>query len=103
MAKQRTALERQQEVDAWRRSGESLPRYAARRGYAATTLRMWVRQERPDPGPALMRLMVAPSAAVPAEREVVVEVGAARIRVRNAFDAKLLKAVVAALSAEASS
>jgi hypothetical protein len=50
-----------------------------------------------------MRLMVAPSATTPREREVVVEVGAARIRVRDAFDARLLKAVVAALSAEVSS
>jgi hypothetical protein len=65
---------------------------------------MWVRQEKPDVGPALMRLMVAPSAAAaPAAREVVVEIGAARIRVRDAFDARLLKAVVAALSVESSS
>ena len=50
-----------------------------------------------SPG-AFLRLTVASS---PAPTEIVVEVGAARLRVARGFDGALLRAVVAALSAEA--
>lgn len=41
MARRRTVAERREEVTAWRQSGESMARYAATRGYAATSLCTW--------------------------------------------------------------
>ena len=97
MAKRRTEEERRAEVQGWRASGESTARYAARRGYAETSLRNWAAAEESWSGAAgLVRLVVASPVR---DGEVVVEVGAARIRVGATFDAELLRAVVAALSA----
>ena len=101
MAKRWTEEERRAEVQGWRASGESMARYAARRGYAETSLRNWAAAEGTWSGaPGLVRLVVASPVR---DREVVVEVGAARIRVTATFDAELLGAVVAALSAGVSS
>ena len=98
MAKRRTEEERRAEVQGWRASGESMARYAARRGYAETSLRNWAAaaEESWSGAPGLVRLVVASPVR---DGEVVVEVGAARIRVGATFDAELLRAVVAALSA----
>ena len=97
MAKRRTEEERRAEVQGWRASGESMARYASRRGYAETSLRNWAAAEGTWSGaPGLVRLVVASPVR---DGEVVVEVGAARIRVGATFDAELLRAVVAALSA----
>jgi transposase-like protein len=111
MAQHRTDAERRREVEGWRSSGEGVGKYAARRGYSATTLRKWIASVGSEAGaakaakakaPALVRV-VAQSAAEAAEAaEVVVEVGAARIRVPRAFDAALLRSVVIALSERAS-
>ncbi|AKT38703.1 hypothetical protein [Chondromyces crocatus] len=96
MAKRWTEEERRAEVQGWRASGESMARYAARRGYTETSLRNWAAAEGTWSGaPGLVRLVVAAPAR---DRELVVEVGAARIRVKTTFDAELLRAVVAALS-----
>lgn len=108
MAEHRTDAERRREVEGWRASGEGVERYAARRGYSATTLRKWIASVGGEAGaaraakakaPALVRV-VAQSAAEAAE--VVIEVGAARIRVPQTFDAALLRSVVIALSERAS-
>jgi transposase-like protein len=106
MAEHRTDAERRREVEGWRASGEGVEKYAARRGYSATTLRKWISLVGSEGGgatkakaPALVRV-VAQSAAEAAE--VVIEVGAARIRVPQGFDAALLRSVVLALSERAS-
>mgnify|MGYP001176857165 CR=1 FL=1 len=108
MAEHRTDAERRREVEGWRASGEGVERYAARRGYSATTLRKWITSVGSEAGapkaakakaPALVRV-VAQSAAEAIE--VVIEVGAARVRVGLGFDAALLRAVVSALSEGAS-
>jgi hypothetical protein len=107
MAEHRTDAERRREVEGWRASGEGVEKYAARRGYSATTLRKWISSVGSEGGvakatkaraPALVRV-VAQSAAEAAE--VVIEVGAARIRVPQGFDAALLRSVVLALSESA--
>jgi transposase-like protein len=100
MSGHRTDAERRREVEGWRASGEGVERYAARRGFSATTLRKWIARTGTTASgltsaPALVRV-VAASAAAPAE--VVVEIGAARIRVAGTFDAELLRSVVSALS-----
>ena len=106
MSQHRTDAERRSEVEGWRTSGEGVKKYAARRGYSETTLRKWIAMDERRTGgqsvaPGLLRV-VARSTVTAAESEVVVEVGAARIRVARAFDAALLRSVVLALSEKAS-
>lgn len=78
----------------WRSSGRSASAYAKARGIAVTTLARWAREVDDVPAqaePAFLRVELAPAA------ELVVEVGAARIRVHRGFDPTLLASVVAAL------
>jgi hypothetical protein len=94
----RTAADRQAEVAGWRASGRSASAYAKARGIAQTTLARWAREVDAVPlhaEPAFLRVELAPAA------ELVVEVGAARLRVQRGFDPTLLAAVVAALGAGA--
>jgi hypothetical protein len=105
MARRRTEAERRREVDGWRATSESLKKYAARRGYSETTLRKWIATENaesrvPSAMPELLRV-VARSSVGSTDDAVVVEVGAAQIRVTRAFDAALLRSVVLALSGSA--
>jgi len=95
----RNAAEQRREVDGWRASGVSAVEYAARRGYAVTSLMRWGRRVREEGeaepvAPRFVRLEVAPSKKAKA---LVVEVGAARVVVEPGFDAEHLGAVVAAL------
>lgn len=75
------------------------------KGYAASTLRMWAtRLGETERRPRVVRVVPrqtsgGAAAAVPAASEVVVDVGAARVRVRRGFDRELLVEVVRALEA----
>lgn len=88
-------------VAAWRKSGESADKYSEGRGFAAGTLRWWSsRLGRQEPT-QFVRLVPRSSATPAAARDLVVEVGRARIRVAPGFDASLLADVVRALGEEA--
>lgn len=106
MARRRTEAEQWREVEGWRASGESVKRFAARQGYSETTLRKWIASEDSRPrarsaAPELVQV-VARSMVGSGEDEILIEVGAARIRVARAFDPALLRSVVLALSERAS-
>ena len=96
-----TAIIWQERVAEWRASGETAEEFARGRGYAATTLRWWSsRLGREASAAGFVRLV--PRAVAPAEGAIVIEVGAARVRVTHGFDAVLLARVVAALREAAS-
>ena len=100
MAQRRTKREQRREVEGWRRSGQSAAGYAASRGYATSTLLRWSAAEREEDARGetrFVRLQVEPVEAPAAE--LIVEMGAARVRVARGFDPVLLRAVVAALGA----
>jgi hypothetical protein len=101
MSRRRSAAEQRREVEGWRASGVSAAEYAARRGYAVTSLMRWVKTTGDEGGtesaaPRFVRLELAPSSGAKA---LVVEVGAARIVVEPGFEPEHLGAVVAALAA----
>lgn len=95
MGRQRAKSERQREVEAWRSSGKSAGAFASGRGYSASSLIRWGEQ---TPKQSFLRLEVAPSVSAAAASTLVVEVGAASIRVEPGFDPELLRSVVAALA-----
>ncbi len=102
MRQRRGAAEQEREVQGWRSSGLTAAQYAARRGYSVASLMRWAKAARADVGttetaPRFVRLEVATS---PRSSALVLEVGAARIRVEPGFDAEHLRAVVAALAGE---
>ena len=85
-------------VEAWRASGVSASQFAHDQGLAVSTLRYWASRLSKAPKPHFLRLVTKPSAAPPpSSSELVVEVGAARIRLTPGFDAALLSDVVHAL------
>lgn len=97
MAKQRTEEEQRREVEGWKASGESGAAYARARGYSHSSLTNWAAKARESSkvmGPRIVRVEIERRAS-----ELVVEVGAARVRVRAGFDARLLRDVVSALEA----
>lgn len=102
MGRRQTGRDPRREVEGWRESGESAARYAAGRGYSASTLQRWAATPRrgaetAEP-PRFLRLAL--EAARPPVAELVIEVGVARIRIASrGFDAALLRDVVAALGA----
>ena len=101
MPKRRRVEEQRREVEAWRASGLTAAAFAARRGFSPKSLFRWA--ETTDAlavsKPAeFVRLEIAPR-TVPTG--LVVEVGAARVRVGRGFDADLLREVVAALASGA--
>ena len=88
-------------VRAWRASGESVAHFVRGRGYSASALRSWAQRLGPaEPSPRFLR--VVPSKPAPAAGdgpELVLEVGAVRVRVAPGFDPALLADVVRALGA----
>lgn len=100
MPRHRRVDEQQREVAAWRASGLSAAAFSARRGYSPKTLFRWAAtaEALTVAKPAeFVRLEIAPR--VTAASEMVVEVGAARVRVARGFDPGFLRDVVAALTA----
>jgi len=97
LAMARSEVERRAEVDAWRSSGQTLAQFAARRGYSRSSLEKRARgareaEARTPSKPQFVRLEVAGR-----DPELVVEVGRARIRVRQGFDRQLMSDVVSLL------
>ena len=81
-----------------RASGVSAVQFAQDEGLAVSTLRYWATRLSKAPKPQFLRLVPkSPTAPPPSSSELVVEVGAARIRVTAGFDAALLTGVVEAL------
>lgn len=87
-------------VGAWRKSGESADKYSEGRGFAAGTLRWWSSRLGRQDATRFVRLVPRASAVPTAARDLVVEVGRARIRVVAGFDPSLLADVVRALGEE---
>lgn len=96
MASSKTEKLWAERVRAWRASGQLAEDFANSIGFAPSTLRRWASQLGRSQAPRFVELV--PQASVPPERRnMVVEVGAARIRVEQGFDPSLLAAVVGAL------
>lgn len=95
-------------VKAWRSSGETVTAFAKQHGFSQSALRYWAtrlsRPRRPPAVPTVLPLVLksqATTAAVPTPAvgpELVVEIGAARIRVSRGFDPEMLGAVARALA-----
>ncbi len=91
-------------VQAWRQVGGSAEAFAKGKGYSGSALRMWGSRLSPRPAmpsPRVVALVPRSSAssAGPAGRELVIEVGTARVRVAAGFDHALLAEVVGVLGA----
>lgn len=74
--------------------------FARARGYSRSAIEKWARKVRAEQPAAVPPRFVRVELAQPAE--LVVEVGAAHIRVRRGMDVSLLREVVDALGAQAS-
>lgn len=85
-------------VTAWQRSGLTADAFCADKPFAASTLRWWASRLRRAPAPTFVELRPSRAVVVPPPTELVVEVGAARVRLTPGFDPALLGAVVAALA-----
>lgn len=83
-------------VEAWRASGESARTFAARHEFSAATLYARARELSRVGSPRFVRLV--PKMEVTTAAEIVVEVGAARVRVGAGFDRAVLADVLRALS-----
>lgn len=85
-------------VTAWQRSGLTADAFCADKPFAASTLRWWASRLRRAPAPTFLELRPSSTVLSSPPTELVVEVGAARVRVAPGFDPALLGAVVAALA-----
>lgn len=83
-------------VRAWRASGKTAEQFTWRRDYAASTLRRWSSKLGWMEAPAFVRV-VPRTPEVTEVSEIVIEIGAARVRVTPGFDATLLADVVRTL------
>lgn len=88
-------------VSAWRRSGLTVAAFCADKPFAASTLRWWSSRLQRSPAPTFLELRPRGSVLAVPPAELVVEVGAARVRVASGFDPALLASVVAALAGDA--
>lgn len=95
----RTLAQRAALVQQWKDSGLSALAFANKHGFAPANLARWAAHlpTRPERALTFVRLETAPRAPL------VVEVGAARLRVEPGFDPALLRAVVSALTDRAAS
>ncbi len=87
-------------IRSWRESGETAETFARGKGFAASTLRFWAsRLRRPSEQPRIVQLVPKATGVTttPAAPELVIEIGAARVRVARGFDPELLAEVVRAL------
>ncbi len=91
-------------VAEWRASGKTVEEFADGESYAPSTLRWWssrLRRRVKSPRAVSVAMVKVVRASERArEREpIFIEVGTARIEIREGFDATLLREVVAALGA----
>ncbi len=87
-------------VRAWRASGEPVAKFVQGRGYSASALRSWAQRLGPtEPSPRFLRVVPSKPAPGPAPGapELVLEVGAVRVRLAPGFDPALLADVLRAL------
>lgn len=84
-------------VGAWRASGLTAAAYAEGRGFAGSTLRFWANRLKTAPVLSAARVVQLVARRAEPETELVIEVGAARVRVRRGFDHALLAEVLGAL------
>lgn len=90
-------------VRSWRSSGESATAFAEAHGFTHSSLRYWARRlagpTKQLATPTMVRLVRQSKTPVVATQsaDLVVEIGAARVRVARGFDADLLVAVARAL------
>ena len=86
-------------VGAWRASGLTAEAFASGKAFSASTLRWWSSRLGRAPSVAFLELLPRPTVTAPElPRDLVVEVGPARVRVAPGFDPTLLVAVVRALA-----
>ncbi len=94
-----TAQRWRERVGAWRASGLTADAFASGKAFSASTLRWWSSRLGRAPAVTFLELLPRPPSAAPElPRDLVVEVGAARVRVAPGFDPSLLAAVVRALA-----
>jgi hypothetical protein len=98
MRRGRGADEQEREVQAWRASGLTAEAFCARRGFSAQSLFRWAAAKRSVALTRPTEFVRLEVAATSMAAGVVIELGAARIRVDRGFDAQLLRDVVAALT-----
>jgi len=87
-------------VRSWRSSGETGMAFARAHGFTHSALRYWatrLARERRVVQPAMVRLVPRSVGAATQSAELVVEIGASRIRVSRGFDPEMLTAVARAL------
>ncbi len=88
-------------VRAWRESGLSAKAFADGQDYEASTLRFWSSKLK-RPAAAAVTLVEVPRSTggdrAIARPELVLEIGAARLRLATGFDRKLLREVLDALA-----
>jgi transposase-like protein len=99
MSRRYTAKQREHLIETVRTSGEPVKTVAERMGVSAATAYLWMKAVRSTKRPQFARLMSETQRPV---ASLELRVGGAAIRVDAGFDAELLRAVVAALSARAS-
>jgi hypothetical protein len=85
-------------VRAWRASGETASQFAEGKGFAGSTLRFWATRLKAAPAAPLPRIVQLVPRRAEAGPELLIEVGAARVRVQRGFDRELLVEIVTALS-----
>jgi hypothetical protein len=84
-------------VRGWRASGLTATAYADGKGFAGSTLRFWANRLKSAPVTSAPRVVQLVARRAEPEAEVVIEIGAARVRVRRGFDRALLAEVLGAL------
>ncbi|HEU4322807.1 MAG TPA: hypothetical protein VFS21_06620 [Roseiflexaceae bacterium] len=86
-------------VRAWRASGEPVAHFVRGRGDSASALRSWAQRLGPtEPSPRFVRVVPSkPGPAAGGSSELVLEVGAVRVRIAPGFDPALLADVLRAL------
>jgi hypothetical protein len=94
-----TAQRWRERVGAWRASGLTAEAFASGKAFSASTLRWWSSRLGRVPSVPFLELVPRPAvAAAELPRDLVIEVGLARVRVAPGFDPTLLAAVVRALA-----
>ncbi|MBK6534147.1 MAG: hypothetical protein IPF99_32645 [Deltaproteobacteria bacterium] len=93
-----TAQRWRERVGAWRASGLTAEAFASGKAFSASTLRWWSSRLGRAPSVPFLELVPRPAVAPESPRDLVIEVGAARVRVAPGFDPTLLAAVVRVLA-----
>ena len=95
-----TTVQRWRErVGSWQASGLTADAFASDQPFSAGTLRWWSSRLGRAPAATFLELLPRPATSAPEPpRDLLIEVGAARVRVAPGFDPTHLAAVVRALA-----